>query len=130
MFAFAFDQPFAAAALVFGVRPSTCGVVVADGHLLVRFGPWRVETPLANVATIERTGPYSWWRVIGPARLSAADRGLTFATTARGGVCLRFVEPVPGIEPTGRIRHPGLTVTVADPDALVAALSRAGGAGR
>jgi hypothetical protein len=35
-----------------------------------------------------------------------------------------FVEPVPAIEPTGRLRHPGATVTVADPDALAAALRR------
>jgi hypothetical protein len=129
MFPFAFDQPFAAAALPFGVRPSTCGVVVADGRLRVRFGPWRVETPLTNVATVERTGPYSWWRVIGPARMSAADRGLTFATTDRGGVCITFVEPVRGGEPTGRLRHPGLTVTVADPDALVAELTEGGAGG-
>jgi len=111
---------------MFGVVPSRAWVDVRDGELRARFGPWRITTPVSNVASAERTGPYSWWKVIGPARMSMADRGLTFATTAAGGVCLRFHEPVPGVEPTGRIRHPGLTVTVADPDRLLDELRTAG----
>ena len=83
-----------------------------------------VRTPLSNVAWVEVTGPYRWWKVIGPARGSFADRGLTFATTTRGGVCLGFHEPVPGIEPSGRVLHPGLTVTVADPEAVAAEIRR------
>ena len=122
---FSFEQPFAAVCLPFGVTPSTCGVIVDDERLLVRFGPWRVETPRSNVTSVGRTGPYSWWKVIGPARLSVADRGLTFATTNRAGVCMTFAEPVAGVAPAGRIRHPGLTVTVADPDRLVELLTGA-----
>jgi len=38
-------------------------------------------------------------------------------------VCICFREPVTGLDPTGRLRHPGLTVTVADVDGLVAALA-------
>jgi len=38
-------------------------------------------------------------------------------------VCLEFHEPVTGIDPLGLIRHPGLTVTVADPEGLAAALA-------
>ena len=60
------------------------------------------------------TGPYRWYRAIGP-RLSLADHGLTFGTSAARGVCLLLREPVPGIDPLGVIRHPGLTLTVADP---------------
>ena len=55
-------------------------------------------------------------------RLSLADRGLTFGSTAAGGVCVEFTHPRRGIEPFGLLRHPGLTLTVADPDGLVAAL--------
>jgi hypothetical protein len=33
-----------------------------------------------------------------------------------------FREPVPGIDPVGKVRHPGLTLTVADCDGLVDAL--------
>jgi len=51
-----------------------------------------------------------------------ADRGLTFATNGERGLCIRFRDPVSGIEPTGHLRHPGLTVTVADVDALARVL--------
>jgi hypothetical protein len=66
-------------------------------------------------------------KVFGPPHLSIADRGLTFATNARRGVCIRFHHPVAGIEPLGVVRHPGLTVTVDDPEGLVDALSQPAG---
>lgn len=121
-FPFAFDPRYRAAALLLGVRPSTARVTVGGGVLDARFGPWHVTTPLANVAGAEVSGPYSLLKTVGPAHLSFADRGLTFATNGERGVCIRFHEPVRGIEPTGRLRHPGLTVTVADCDGLLAAL--------
>ncbi len=72
------------------------------------------------------TGPYRWYTAIG-ARGSFADRGLTFGTTTRGGVCLVFDRPVPGLEPTGRVLHPGLTLTVDAPrrfaDAVLARMA-------
>ncbi|MDS0138987.1 MULTISPECIES: hypothetical protein [unclassified Amycolatopsis] len=98
----------------------------ADG-LRVRFGPWLVETPLSNLAGAEATGPYRAVRVFG-VRLSLADRGLTFGTTTRGGVCLRFREPVRGIDPWGLLRHPGLTVTVSEPALVAEAINRIVGA--
>jgi hypothetical protein len=55
-----------------------------------------------------------------PFRLSLADDCLTFGTTTRRGVCLLLGEPVPGIELLGLIRHPGLTLTVAQPQPLAA----------
>lgn len=101
-----------------GVRPDSCEVRLANDTLDVRFGPWRLSTWLGNVDAAEITGPYRSWRVLGP-HLSLADRGLTFGTNAEAGVCIGFREPVPGLEPTGRLRHPALTVTVADPQLLV-----------
>ena len=65
-------------------------------------------------------------KTIGPAHLSLADRGLTFATNRDEGVCIRFHEPVKGIDPLGVLRHPALTVTVDDVDALVASLPTRG----
>ena len=124
-FPFAFAGAHRAVALLFGVTPATASVEVADGQLRCRFGPWRLETPRANVAGTEVTGPYGTLKTIGPAHLSLADRGLTFSTNARRGLCIRFREPVPGIEPTGRLRHPALTVTVADVDGLASALATA-----
>jgi hypothetical protein len=104
------------------VTPSTAWVEVGDEHIEARFGPWRAQTALANVADASVTGPYTVPKTIGPAHLSFADRGLTFATTSRRGVCISFRDPVAGIDPLGVIRHPGLTVTVADPEGLVDAL--------
>ncbi len=99
------------------------GVRVGRDVLDVRFGPWRVTTPLANIAAVAVAGPYAVWKVLG-ARLSLGDRGLTFGTVSTRGVCLQFRKPVPGIEPTGLLRHPNLTVTVAQPEMLVARLRR------
>lgn len=125
---FAVDRWFALASLPFGVTARRARVEHGDGRFVARFGPWVVDTPLANVASAEVTGPYTWFKVAGPAHLSLEDRGLTFATTDRRGACLSFHEPVGGIDPWGRIRHPGLTVTVAEPQRLVDLLSS--GAGR
>ena len=98
-------------------------VEVDDTTFTARFGPWMVRTPLSNISGVSVTGPYSAWKVIGPPHLSFADRGLTFATNARQGLCIQFFEPVVGIEPTGTLRHPGLTVTVADPVRVMAAIA-------
>lgn len=122
---FDFDPWFRPAAALFGVHPATTGVRLVDDKLDVRFGPWRVTTPLANVEGASVTGPYSVPKVIGGPHLSFSDRGLTFATNARRGVCIRFATPVRGLDPLGLVRHPGLTVTVADPATLAELLDRA-----
>jgi hypothetical protein len=122
-FAFHFVPAYRLVGLAFGVTPRSAYVDVGADTLVARFGPWVVCTPVANVAGVELTGPYRMTTTIGPAHLSLADRGLTFATNPDGGVCLRFWKPVGGIDPWGRIRHPGLTVTVADPAGLAALLA-------
>jgi hypothetical protein len=114
VFPFEFEPSFRYVALPFGITPGSARVVLTDSDFEARFGLWRVRTPVGNLAAVELTGPYGFLKTIGPAHLSWADRGLTFATNRRQGVCVRFHEPVPGIEPSGRLRHPGLTVTVAD----------------
>ena len=81
-----------------------------------------MDTPLANVGAVHRTGGYFPLKTIGPARLSFADRGLTFATNDAEGVCVAFLEPITGIDPAGIVRHPTLTVTVDQIDALIAEL--------
>ena len=124
-FDFDFDPEYQAMALLFGVTPSRTGVEVEDSRFVARYGFWRLETPLDNIAGSETSGPYRIWTTIGPAHLSLVDRGLTFASNRRRGLCITFKEPVPGLEPTGRLRHPGLTVTVADVDGLARALASA-----
>jgi hypothetical protein len=125
---FAFDfaplyRPFAA---LFGVLPATSYVEVTDDEFTARFGAWRLRTSRANIVDSQLSGPFGVPKTIGPAHLSFRDRGLTMATNNRRGVCLRFLDPVPGIAPTRRIAHPGLTVTVADCSGLVEALESVG----
>jgi len=121
-FEFRFDRPYLIAGLPFGVTPSTVGVEVDGEELRVRFGLWSLRTPVANVAGTEVTGPYGLLKTLGPPHLSLADKGITFATNADRGLCIRLHDPVPGIDPLGQIRHPGVTVTVADVDALASVL--------
>ena len=120
---FAFDSRYRIAARLFGVTPDNSHVDLDGDRFVARFGPWVVDTPRSNIRAAGVTGPYSVVRTIGPAHLSLTDRGLTFATNDRAGVCIQFRAPVAGIDPLGKIRHPGLTVTVADPDALVEELT-------
>ena len=125
-FDFDFDPLYQAVALPFGITPGRSGVSVEDDQFRAWFGPWRVTTDVANVEGTEITGPYRTFTTMGPARLSLADRGLTFASNSRQGLCIRFRQPVPGIVPTDRARHPGLTVTVGDVEGLAAALAGGG----
>jgi len=121
-FEFAFDGRYRLPALAFGITPATTEVVVTADELLVRFGPWRLRTALANIAGTEVSTGYAFHRTAGPPHLSFADRGVTFATNSRRGLCISFVEPVHAIEPVGVLRHPAATVTVADPEALASAI--------
>jgi hypothetical protein len=117
-FGFAFTPAYRLPALAFGITPATSWVDVGDATLSARFGPWHVSTPLANISDVAVTGTYAFWKTAGPARLAITDRGLTFATNGDRGVLISFRTPVRGLDPLGLIRHPELTVTVADVDRL------------
>ena len=121
-FAFDFAGPYKLPARLFGVTEQSAYVLLTAGELVCHFGFWSLRTPLTNVREVSITGPYAWLKTSGPARLSLGDRGITFATNGRRGVFVQFHRPVAGIEPLGVIRHPNLTVTVADCAALSAAL--------
>lgn len=121
-FAFAFDRGARRLLGLIGVTEASAEVVVTDQELIARFGRFIARTPLANITEVRITGPYRWAKAIGP-RGSFADRGATFGTNARSGVCMRFAEPITALAGR-RMLHPGLTVTVADPDALAATLRR------
>ena len=123
-FPFDFDYPLAAPLVALGVTPVTAHVDVGDGWFDVRFGPWRLRTPLANVGSLNVTGPYHPLRALG-LRLSLSDRGVTFGTNARAGLCVEFLEPVPAVLPGRLLRHPGATVTVRDPERLREEIVRA-----
>ena len=123
-FDFRFAPAYRIAARPFGVTPGNAWVEVGDEHLLASYGPWRLRTTLANITHVSITGPYWFYRTAGPARLGITDGGLTFASNGDQGVLLSFREHVPAIDPLRLIRHPELTVTVADVHGLVNALSR------
>jgi hypothetical protein len=114
-FEFAIDPRYSSVLRLFGVRPGRAWVAIDAEQLRVRYGFWRFETPLANVASAGVTGPYrSALLAIGP-HISLKDRGLSFCTNIEHGVCILFREPVRGRETAGLVRHPGLTVTPVDP---------------
>jgi hypothetical protein len=121
-FDFAFAPAYRLAARAFGIGPATAWVDVSDEALDAHFGPWRLSTPLANVTDVGVTGPYAVWKTAGPARLAITDRGLTFATNGDRGVLISFRTPVRGLDPLGVLRHPELTVTVAEVDRLAGLL--------
>ena len=100
-----------------GVRPGAARVDVHDEHLEIVFGPWRLLTSLGNVEDATVTGPYNPLKVYG-VRVSLADLGVTFGTTTAAGLCISFREPVAAAVPGGLVRHPSVTVTVAEPDRL------------
>jgi hypothetical protein len=68
------------------------------------------------------TGGFAWIKTAGPPHLSFSDRGVSFTTNGDRALCLSFHEPVPAIDPTATITHPGATLAVAEPERLAAAL--------
>jgi hypothetical protein len=121
-FEFRFSRPYRLAARPFGITPQSAWVQIDDQHLLANYGPWQLGTTLANISRVAITGPYWFYRTAGPARLGVTDGGLTFASNGEQGVLLSFRERVPAIDPFKLIRHPELTVTVADVHGLISAL--------
>jgi hypothetical protein len=121
-FEFRFTRPYRLAARPFGITPQSAWVQIDGQHLLANYGPWRLVTTLANISRVAITGPYWFYRTAGPARLGVTDGGLTFASNGEQGILLSFRKGVPAIDPFRMIRHPELTVTVADVHGLISAL--------
>lgn len=123
LFPFAFAPAYRVAGLPFGITPWTASVCVTDEHeLRVRYGLWSLRTPLSNIADAQLTGGFAFLKTAGPPHLSFSDRGVSFTTNGDRALCLSFHTPVPAIDPTKRIKHPGATLSVADPEGLAAAL--------
>ncbi|MDO9396297.1 MAG: hypothetical protein Q7T71_07125, partial [Herbiconiux sp.] len=57
---FAFARAYRLPALVFGVTGSTSWVEVGPDGLVVRFGPWRLRTPVDNNGEVRTTGGFSF----------------------------------------------------------------------
>lgn len=121
-FTFDWEPRYRLPALAFGVTPSRAWVEVTPSELHVHFGWWTLRSALSNISSVEVSGDYAFLKTAGPAHLSMSDRGVTFATNSRQGLCVSFRQPVSGIDPTRHILHPGATLTVADIDGFARAL--------
>lgn len=108
--------------MIFGVTPWTAHVDVSPSELLVRFGLWSLRSALSNITGVELSTDYAFIKTAGPPHLSLSDRGISFATNGRLGVCVAFRDAVKGIDPTGRIKHPAATLTVGDVGGFAGAL--------
>jgi hypothetical protein len=121
-FVFRFEPlmvPFAALATVVPGRAH----LDLDGDAVdIRFGIWHMRFPREEVTTVCQTGGFWLPKVAGPPHISFADGGITFATNRQRGTCIALAHPHAGPYPW--LRHPAVTVTVDDPDALEAALTR------
>ncbi|MBD8870132.1 hypothetical protein [Nocardioides donggukensis] len=121
-FDFRFAPAYRPPALALGITPRTAWVDLDEVELRVRFGLWSMRVPLAHVVGTSLSGGYAFLKTAGPPHLSFTDHGVTFATNGEAGVCVRFSEPVRVLDPTGRLGHPGATLTVREPAELAAAL--------
>ncbi len=125
-FAFEWDPRYRIPALAFGLTPRNTWVDVSPSDLVVHYGLWTLRSALSNISGVEPSGGYTFLKTAGPPHLSLSDRGVSFTTNSRAGLCVKFREPVPGIDPTKHIRHPGATLTVADIAGLASALGFSG----
>lgn len=121
-FAYRFDRRWAALFTLLGVDDED-GVLIDGTDLVATYGRVRIKTPLSNIDDTEVTGPHRWYTAVG-LRLSAADSGITFGTNHQRGLCIAFKKPVPRI--IGLKNHAALWVSVTEPEALAAAIDRAG----
>jgi hypothetical protein len=104
--------------LLFGARPGNATVLLDGARLAARFGFFRAETSLTNIARWDITGPYRWWRAVG-VRRTVGTQDLSFGGSAHGAVCLHLRQPIL----VGRFRVTDLYLTVDDLVGLGAALT-------
>jgi len=110
----------------FGVHAAEAAVQLSDSDITVDFGPWRISSPLTNVASMGLTSPCSVATTIGPPRFRGSPRAFGVITSTIPAVELRFSEPIAGAEPTGRIRMHRLAVTVTEHHRLIEELAARG----
>ncbi len=97
-FEFAFEPRFTRWLRVAGITPDTTLVTVTDDEFRVRFGGWKLATPIANCTGTCLTEGYAWFKAIG-ARGSLKDQGVTFGTSTDRGVCVLLRRPGVGPRP-------------------------------
>jgi hypothetical protein len=106
--------------LLFGVRGGNAYVDLGQ-DVDVRFGFFRVTTPLANVAQWRIEGPWQWITAIG-VRNGIRHGDVAFDGTHTGGVRMDLRDPIP----FGPLRRTAIYVTVEDLEGFAAALASRG----
>ena len=102
------------------VRPDMAFVELGD-DIEVRFGRFRIRTPLANLASWRIEGPFRWITAIG-IRRSIRHGDVSFAGSPHGGVRIDFRQRVRW----GPFKVPAIYVGADDLDGLAAELRRRG----
>ena len=102
---------------MFGVRGANAYVDLGQ-DVDVRFGFFRVTTPVANVARWRIEGPWHWITAIG-VRNGIRHGDVAFDGTHTGGVRMDLREPVR----FGPLRRTAIYVTVEDLEGFAAALA-------
>jgi hypothetical protein len=105
---------------LFGATPGTAWAEL-DGDLEIRFGRFRIRTPVSNLARWRIEGPFVWIKAIG-VRMSLRGGDVSFAGSAHGGVRIDLVERVRW----GALRVPAVWIGADDLDGLAAELLRRG----
>ncbi len=116
-FPFRFEGPWRWAVLPFAVTPGRAWAELDGERVRVRFGPWHVQIPVADIRRYEIQGPYRWWRALG-VRMTLGVWDLSFCSSARDGVYLELARPIRAYG----LERPAFTFTPADPDGFAAAL--------
>ncbi len=120
-FPYRFDSRWKAMFLALRVGDNDGVTITDDGRLVATYGWVKIATSIDNIDHTQITGPHRWYTAVG-LRLSFSDDGITFGTNHQRGLCIEFIEKVPRV--IGFKDHSALWVSVADPDALAAAISR------
>ncbi len=119
---FAFAPKYQPALALLGIRPDNSMVTTSDEGFEARFGHLSVKTPWSNVKGTQITRNYTAIKAIGP-RGSFKDRGATFGSNLDAGLCVCFHKGVTALAGP-LVKHPGLTVTVADVEGLQAEIEK------
>ncbi|MGB0437941.1 MAG: hypothetical protein ACPGVY_17565 [Mycobacterium sp.] len=120
-FPYRLDRRWAPLFAAIGVSDQDGVDLTEDGLLRATYGRFSIETPLDNIDHTEVSGPHRWYTAVG-LRLSFTDDGITFGTNHEAGLCIAFKQKIPKV--IGFKDHSALWVSVADPEALAAAIGR------
>jgi hypothetical protein len=106
---------------LFGATAATAYAELGEDELEVRFGWFRIRTPISNIDRYRIEGPFTWIKAIGVRRgFRAGD--VSFCGSAHGAVQMDLKEPVRW----GPVGVPAIWVGADDLDGLAAGLARRG----